>query len=122
MKEFSLVNLTSHDIVVRSESGDDCIIPASGAVARIDMSHRKHALSKELPKIGFRVCETAYGEVTGLPPSREGVFYITSFPVMQAVASRGRRDVVSPDTTSPDVVKSPDGKIVAVRGFQIWAS
>ena len=64
---------------------------------------------------GFPVLQAIVGEVTGLPPPQDGVTYIVSALVANALKGI-RSDVVS--TMPHGAVLSPSGRIIAVKGFQ----
>ena len=120
------VNLTPHPVVV---VGEECpskveskeelekyivaTIPPSGEVARVATSKEKIAEIDGIP-----VYRTRFGEVYGLPEPEPNTVYIVSILVLQAVAGK-RTDVVAPDTSPSGAVRDKDGRIVAVRGFQI---
>lgn len=63
------------------------------------------------------VCIQEFGEVTGLPAPKDGVFLIVSGLVLSAVKSKGRSDCVAPATGHPAVVRNDKGHIVSVPGF-----
>ena len=107
-------NLTPHEIKVVGEDGEvKMVIPPSGQVARV------RAEQKVVGEIdGVPVVKTVFGDVEGLPEPREGVVYIVSSLVAQAV--REREDVVAPDTSPLGAVRDADGRIVGVKRFQRW--
>lgn len=59
------------------------------------------------------VCTVTYGEAEGLPPPQDGVLYIVSPMVTDALPNR--HDLVYPDTTHPECIL--DGRILSVPGF-----
>jgi hypothetical protein len=104
------VNLTPHDIVVFNQNGMVTLkVPASGQIARVTTTKD---FVKDLS--GVPVYTIAYGDVDGLPAPQDGVIYIVSALVAQAVAGK-RLDVVAPDTSDP--VRDKDGRIIGVKGF-----
>lgn len=105
-----LVNLTSHDIVVRTPDGD-IIIKPSGEVARVASEQEVIARHAEVD-----IVKTVFGEVKGLPDPVPNTVYITSSQVAMAVAS-WRDDVVSPDT-GPTAIRDDNGRIAAVIRLQ----
>jgi len=111
-----LVNLTPHPIVVRTDNGD-ITFPASGQVARVT-SQQTIAGYIELDGESIPIMKTTYGQVEGLPVPKTGTIYVVSGLVMAALAGT-RDDVIQPDTSPAGAIRDGDGRIVAVRGFQI---
>ena len=97
------INLTPHTINLN----DGRVYLASGEQARVSSSHTA---------IVDDVCETVFGEVTGLPVPTEGVRYIVSGMVLAALKGT-RPDVVGPATGHPDVVRNEQKQIVSVPCF-----
>lgn len=52
-----------------------------------------------------------YGAVSGLPEPREGVLYIVSTLIQQALPNRV--DLVSPD----QIIRDPAGRVIGCKGF-----
>jgi hypothetical protein len=104
-----LVNLTSHEIVLRGEGRDDFVIPSSGQV-RCGMS------TLDLPEVsGWPVTQVEVGDPVGLPEPKEDTAYIVSNLVLQQMRGR-RHDLVAPNTMHRPF-RNEHGDIVAVRGF-----
>lgn len=102
-----IVNLTPHDINIIGEIGEVVqTFPASGELARCSVSREQVDVINGIP-----VNRTVFGAVTGLPEQQEGVVYVVSALVAQAVD--GRDDVVIPD----DAVRDEQGRIVGCRAF-----
>lgn len=103
-----LVNLTPHEIVLRTDQGDIKIAPNAPA-ARCAVEQETIGMINGIPLV-----KTVYGTVTGVPDPQKDVIFITS----SLVASRlpERSDVVAPDT-GPTAVRE-NGQIVAVTRFQ----
>lgn len=107
-----LINLTPHNIrLYRNDQWMD--FPASGMVARVSSESFGigYIFPKEdidLPVVRFMipVYESCIGEVTNLPDETEGVGYLVSSMVAQAVKHRG--DVFAPDTGS-SAIRVQDG-------------
>jgi hypothetical protein len=100
------VNLTPHDITVEGLG----TIPASGTIARVSVN------STDVGTVGgVRLRAQLKGQVTGLPALVDGIIYIVSGMVLDALGGTRRVDVVAPDT-GPDAIRE-NGQIVAVRGF-----
>lgn len=107
-----VVNLTPHPIRVADKDGNIvAVFPPSGLVARVATTAEVVAHIGDIP-----VVRTTFGEVAGVPDPKDGVVYIASTLVAQALR---RRDVVSPDT-GPTALRE-GGQVVAVRGFQTFA-
>ena len=104
-----LVNLTPHDIVIRLPDGD-CVIPASGTVARVATSHEQIGDIDGIP-----VSAQTFGQIEGLPEPQEGVVFVVSAIVLAAAKELGRTDVVAPDTAR--AIRNEAGQIVAVPGL-----
>ena len=94
------INLTPHVINLT----DGRSFAPMAATARVSSTHT--------PFEGD-ICEVRFGEVEGLPPQTEGVFYIVS--ALVAAAAR-RSDLVSPATGHPACVRE-NGQIRSVPGF-----
>ncbi len=101
------INLTPHALKVEGLG----TIPASGSVARVTVN------STDVGTVcGVRLRAQLKGQVSGLPAPTEGVTYIVSGMVLDALGGSRRGDVVAPDT-GPDAVRDSNGHITAVRGF-----
>ena len=116
----SLVNLTPHVLVVYDEDGEKELarIPVAGEAARVETRATKIG-EVEIDGVSIPVVSTEFGEVKNLPDPKDGVTYVTSIIVAQAI--RGLRDdVVAPDT-GPTAVRFADGpnkgQIKGVRQF-----
>ena len=101
-------NLTPHQINVVDAAGAPTLtLPASGTVARCK------ATATETERVdGVPVFKTVYGEVEGLPEPQDGVLYVVSALVREAVKAT-RTDVVSP----AEFVRDSEGKILGCKGF-----
>jgi hypothetical protein len=106
----NIVNLTPHAVTVQHEDGTVTEIPPSGTVARVE------AAQVPIGDVdGITVVRSTFGPPTDLPDPAEGVVYLVSSLVAQAVPDR--EDVVAPDTGAT-CVRNENGRIVAVRRFQ----
>lgn len=109
-----IINLTPHALTI---DGVGTIQP-SGCVARV--STVRTAMGSVQ---GLRVVAQNFGAVEGLPPPKDGVVYVVSGMVLDAIkrsagaagSSRSGRDVFAPDT-GPDAIRE-NGQIIAVRGL-----
>lgn len=95
------INCTPHAIVLN----DGRVFDPSGSVARVSSSTTDFIDD---------VCETVYGELTGVPDPVDGVKYIVSAMVLNAST---RTDLVAPATGHADTVRNDKGHIVSVPGF-----
>ena len=100
------VNLTPHALTVEGLG----VIAVSGAVARVSVAQRDMGT-----RGGVRLRQSVKGMVEGIPTPAEGVTYIVSGMVLDALAGSRLADVVAPDTGA-DAIRE-NGQIVAVRGF-----
>lgn len=118
-----LVNLTSHDIVLYDQSGENVIavIPPSGLEARVK-ANKTVVGSVVIDETSVTIAQTQFDDIEGLPefPDPRKV-YIVSLLVLQAARQQGLRGfrLVGPDTGPHSVVKDKNGKIIGVRGFQV---
>ena len=95
-------NYTPHSIVLN----DGRIFPSMG-VARV---------SNSFSEFKNDICSVSYGDIVGLPESKEDTIYIVSAIVLSAAKAAGRKDCVAPATGHPNCVRK-DGFIVSVPGF-----
>ena len=115
MKKTKIVNLTPHSINLVTEGGT-LTIPPSGTVARVS-SVQQVVREIEVDGVKIPVVETQFGQVEGLPEPQEGVLFVVSSLVAQAVT---REDVVSPNTapTPLGAVRDDDGRITGIKSLQ----
>jgi hypothetical protein len=100
-------NLTPRPIRVRKPYGD-IIFDPEGIIPQVEVIEEP---SEEI--LGVPTITRKMGEVVGLPPFEEGVFYIVSSLVFEASE---RTDLLAPDT-GKTCVKDEHGNIVAVTRF-----
>ena len=121
MQACKIVNLPPHAITLASETGERTTYPSAG-VARVsstpgDLSER------DFVNLDFPVYRsTTYGEVTGLPDSEIGVYYVVSALVGAALRANGiaRPDVLLPGTGPNDgAIRNAAGQIEAVTRL-LW--
>lgn len=103
------INLTPHAISVLDKDGVKTVFEPSGQLARVSSSF---ADTEDIG--GFNLNRQVFGDVEGLPESKEGVFYIVSALVLGQV--KNRSDVVAPRTDGT-AIRNDKGHIEAVRGF-----
>jgi hypothetical protein len=98
-----LVNLTPHDIIIRTGDGD-VTIPPTGTPARVEPG----AVTATETIAGVPVITWGEGEVVNLPPAVPGTFLIVSAVVGARV--RHRADVLCPGTGPNDgAIRVPEG-------------
>ena len=104
-----VVNLCPHALKVEV-GGVDTTFPPSGTVARVTMSPTTIGHLGGAP-----IVVNVAGPVTGLPESVDGVVYLVSGMVREALGS-ARPDVLAPDT-GPTARRNAEKQVEAVRGF-----
>ena len=105
-----LVNLTPHPICLATPGGERITLLRSGAAARVET---EPAEPYEVAGIPVPVLPPpVWGEVSGLPPPREGTVYLVSALVAARCADRG--DVYAPATGPADGAIREGGQVVAV--------
>ena len=108
------LNLTPHALTIEGLG----TIPASGQMARVATVRFQLG-----DRAGVRIVAQNLGQIDGLPAPVDGVSYIVSGMVLDALkrlagpagSSRAGADVFAPDT-GPDAIRE-NGQIVAVRGL-----
>ena len=119
-EHIKLVNLTPHKIVVfaSADAAESSVeVEPSGQVARVSSTTKPKA-SALSAEYGFPTVRTVFGEVTGLPESKDGVVYIVSGMVLDAVGKSqpDRQDVYAPG----ELLRGPDGQprgCIGLRGI-----
>ena len=113
-----LFNATPHKIVVYASSNSTkptVIIEATGVVARVSsmMTEVDHSVGDLLR---IPVSRAEFGDVVGLPEPTEGIVYVVSGMVLDAVgrAQPERKDLLAPG----ELLRSPDGQILGCIGFR----
>ena len=108
----AIINLTPHDITLRSPESTDTVIPKSGTEARVPTLP---GVRHDIDGVPCAVFDAdTLGDVTGLPAPAEGVFYLVSGLVGAALAGK-RSDLLVPGTAPADSpVRNDKGWIVAV--------
>lgn len=103
-----LVNLTPHSLHVIVDATTHTILP-SGPPARAAMT-REQIGTLDAGEFAVPLFRTTFGEITGLPDPQDGVVYLVSNIVAQAVR---RDDVLIVD----DMVRDSEGRILGCRAF-----
>jgi len=109
------VNCTPHAINILREDGSIMTVESSGVVVRVETTQEIVGNIDGVP-----VVRTVFNNVT-LPEPQDGVVYIVSTVVLQALQQMGicRDDLVAPDTGPQSAVRDGTGQIVAIRRFQV---
>ncbi len=102
-----IINLTPHALDVHDNQGNVITLPSSGKV-RVASNYKK---VETIHGIDIFTCE--YGEVEGLPAPKNGVIYIVSGLVKNAVPHR--KDVFSPG----ELVRDEHGRPIGCRGLRV---
>ena len=103
-----IVNLTPHTVDLVRDGQIVESIPPTGEPARVSVE------STIIGKInGFPLRKNVYGKVVNLPEREEGIIYIVSALVAQAV--KYRYDIFVTD----GAVRDADGKIIGCTGLAI---
>ena len=109
MKEFNIVNLTPHDVIVILENGIRKVYKSQG-IARAKQT------DSLLGKInGVPVVVSEFGEPEGLPDPVNGTMYIVSLATANAAKACGRATYDLLLTSGP--VRDENGVIVGCRQF-----
>jgi len=104
-----IVNLTPHTLNLFV--GDkELQIPPSGIIARCEVTRQQVGIIT-VDGIEIPVNRTVFGKVENLPEPQEGVVYVVSALVAQAVPDR--EDVFIPD----DTMRDEQGRIIGARAL-----
>jgi hypothetical protein len=104
-----LVNLTPHEVVlVQGET--HLVVPPSGTIARAATTRQQVAVL-DVDGSTIPVNRVVFGQVENLPGPVEGVWYIVSSIVAQALPER--QDLLVPD----DTVRDESGRIIGARAL-----
>lgn len=99
------VNLTPHEIV---ETTTGAKFPSSKQTARVSVRYTKNGEVDGIP-----LFEAQYGEVEGLPEPQQGIVYIVSSLVLEAMKGK-RSDIVAPG----ELVRDKSGQPIGCLGFK----
>lgn len=110
-----VINCTPHEVTVicfhanqsRSHVWPPCKLPS-----RVEVVAHTAPWDPALP---FPTVTHEYGDAVNLPPPVPGTWYIVS--AIMLAACPNRMDLLAPDTSPESAIRSPDGKIIAVRRF-----
>jgi len=118
IEETTLVNLTPHAINIFDDNGNKVLeIPPSGIVTRVSSTQVTFKQIADIP-----VSKTIFTDIVDLPEPTENTVFIVSSLVLQALKARGikRDDLVAPDTSPNSVIRDENGRIIGVKGFQLF--
>ena len=110
----TVINLTPHEVVIVDDEGNKVFeFKKSGTIARcvVDRIHFDDAV---IGKYKIPINKTMFTAVQGLPDPKDGVQFIVSKPVAQAMKGM-REDLLIPDATYRD----NRGVILGCRGLAI---
>lgn len=103
----NFINLTPHDVnIVDGDGEEGRTIPATGKVARVEMTTKKVGEVGDVP-----ITTTVTGEVVGLPSPNDNEMYIVSRVVASALPER--KDLVFPD----QIVRDEDGRVIGCKSL-----
>lgn len=103
----AIINKTPHTIDIDLGDGVRVTIPPTAPPARVLVESETIGRINDIP-----VVRTKYGAVEGLPHQQDGVMYIVSLMVQQALPAR--TDLLRPDS-GPTAIRDSKGQIEAVR-------
>ncbi len=115
---YKVVNLTGHPIVIVHQNREVTYQP-SGKVCRVDTRQTGHS-SVTLPGLGpvtLKILPSHIGNVTGLPDPENGVVYLVSSMVLDALIRLGinRPDVLACGTRAKfGVIRGRNSEIIGV--------
>lgn len=101
----NIINLTPHDVNLLLE--DDVIVFKSKGIARVQQKEIIDECFDRVP-----IYKNKYGEVEGLPEEKDGVYYIVSFVVANALKDK-RNDLLIVTKTE----RNEKGQIIGCYGF-----
>ena len=121
----TILNLTPHNVHIKCEDGVINIFQASGQVARVSSNQRKtKTIVAHSKQSVFAVFANEFDEVyvedsqagkAPMPEQQDGVYYIVSSFVAQALPHR--TDLICPNST--DAVRNEKGHIMHTNGFML---
>lgn len=101
-----IVNLTPHDVTIAMWEDNPITLKSEGLARVEEKNEHLHFLHG-----GLEINRLAYGEVTGLPPSRDACLFLVSRIVMSACQDRA--DLVAPG----DLTRDAQGKITGCNNL-----
>lgn len=108
-----IINLTAHsiyDVITRNE-----FLP-SKRIARVDVCKRTDRIKIDGSTKDITVSKTIYKDIIGLPKEKEGVMYIVSAVVLNALQHKNdnRTDIIAPGKP----IKDSNGAYIGCEGFR----
>lgn len=118
-----LVNMTNRDITICDAFGKPKFtLPGEGNMigsvhTPVPVQHIEQANGAIL---GVDIVKYEFGHYgSELPPEVEGVMYVVSYAVLQALG-RERKDFISPDTSPSSVIHHPgSNRVLGVKRFRV---
>jgi hypothetical protein hcinC1_00210 len=108
----NMLNRTEHSVKIFNtigvETPDMVLEQYTGEPIRVSYESRKVGVIE-----GIDIYKNVYGEVTGLPEFKKGVYYVVSAMVRQALP--GRKDLLSPGQLIRNEAGQPIGCLGLVR-------
>lgn len=113
-----IVNLTPHALNLHGTDATSELatlqisVPPSGTIARLAVS-RKAIASVTLEGVKIGICQSNFGNITGLPVAEDGTIFVVSALVAEAAK---RSDVFSPG----ELVRDEVGVVVGANGLTAY--
>lgn len=106
-----LINLTTHSVLIRRDTGEQVSIPPSGSVARCREQFLP-IVDVEYEGVEIPINRVVY-ELEGLPDCEPGVFYIVSELAAKAAVALGRNDII----VTAQKYRDNAGRVYACKSF-----
>ena len=105
----TFINLTPHTLNIHRVTGEGVLrLPPSGMVARV-------ATTSQVVEVieGVEISETVFGELQGLPQTKEDTLFVVSGMVLNAL-NGARDDVLAPG----GLLRDEDGQPIGCYGLR----
>ena len=115
LRNVELVNLTPHDIDVFSINVPPQLlmrIAKTDSIARVEMTEKELGVIQGCPVFA----KVLSGTISGLPDPQDGILYVVSTMVLDAVKERS--DLLSPDT-GPSCIRDSSNRIKGITRFMM---
>jgi len=109
--EFTIVNLTPHDIWYWGKTKTAIFRKSELPIPRVEEEEESRSLIN-----GMLAVKKHYAKTIDLPNKKAGTIYIVSLLVIQA--NPERNDLICPDTGPDGAVRDSKGNIMGVKRFQ----
>ena len=119
MKECKIVNLTPHPVTIEDIDGHKMTYEPHGTACRVVERHEIVDFVMTPDGNPITLKKAIPIAIKGLPPQREGVFYICSGMAADAAWKLGRSDVICPSTDPDDIIRDERGFTTAIRAFKV---